>query len=222
MLERTEVFKLRDKYQGKKQSGYDIDNGTGAIIIYSLDVVYYKGMYYSMDDGGPVHFGSYIPYVRSYIKKKPIQVSGTGILVYRNNDDGQKEILLQLRADFNQYGVPGGGIETGETYQECAVNELLQETAYIANKDDLELVNVYAGPKHVTRYPNGDIVFHTVVVFKVDANKCKKALHKFDENETKSIEWMTIEQIKNLLEEGKVFPNNIPILEDVVQRKILL
>ena len=27
MLERTQVFELRDKYQGKKSSGYDIDEG---------------------------------------------------------------------------------------------------------------------------------------------------------------------------------------------------
>lgn len=216
MLERTDVFELRDKYQGKKDSGFDVDEKTGAVIVYSLDVVYYEGIYYSMEDGGAITFRSYVPYVRKYIKKKPIQIPGTGVLVYRTNAEGKQEILLQLRSDFDQYGVPGGGIEIGETYKRCAVNELLQETAYIANEDDLELVNVYAGPKHVTRYPNGDIVFHTVVVFKVEASKCKKASHKFDKNETKELVWATIDQISNLLQEQKIFPNNVPILEDVV------
>lgn len=217
MLERTEVFELRDKYQGKKESGFDVDEMTGAIIVYPLDIVYYEGIYYSMEDGGAIAFGSYVPYVRRYIRKKPIQIPGTGVLVYRTNAEGKQEILLQLRSDFDQYGVPGGGIEIGETYQQCAVNELLQETAYIANEDDLELVNVYAGPKHITKYPNGDVVFHTVVVFKLEASKCIKAPHKFDKNETKKLEWATIEQIKDLLQEGRVFPNNIPILEDVVK-----
>lgn len=216
MLERTDVFELRDKYQGKKDSGFDVDEKTGAVIVYSLDVVYYEGIYYSMEDGGAITFRSYVPYVRKYIKKKPIQIPGTGVLVYRTNAEGKQEVLLQLRSDFDQYGVPGGGIEIGETYKQCAVNELLQETAYIANEDDLELVDVYAGPKHVTRYPNGDIVFHTVVVFKIEASKCKKAQHKFDKNETKELVWATIDQISNLLQEQKVFPNNVPILEDVV------
>lgn len=216
MLERTEVFELRDKYQGKKDSGFEIDERTGAIIVYPLDIVYHEGIYYSMEDGGSISFDCYVPYVRRYIKKSPIQIPGTGVLVYRTNAEGKQEILLQLRSDFDQYGVPGGGIEIGETYQQCAVNELLQETAYIVKEDDLELVNVYAGPKHVTRYPNGDIVFHTVVVFKVEATKCRKAPHKFDKNETKKLEWATIDRIKELLQEDKVFPNNIPILEDVV------
>ncbi len=222
MLEMTEVFELRDKYHGRKISGYDIDEQTGTIIVYPIDAVYKDGIYYSMEDGRAIFFEDYVPYIRKFVGKMPIHVSGTGVIVYRtNSEDGQQEVLLQLRKDFNQYGVPGGGIEIGETYQECAVNELLQETAYIADEEDLKLVNVYAGPKHITRYPDGDIVFHTVVVFKIEANKCKKALHKFDENETKKIEWVTIERLKILLREGKVFPNNIPILEDIVKHEPL-
>lgn len=216
MLERTEVFELRDKYQGRQNSGYDIDEARGVVIVYPLDAVYYEGIYYSMEDGGPITFGNYVPYVRQFVMKNPIQVPGTGVIVYRTNGEGEREVLLQLRKDFNQYGLPGGGIEIGETYQECAVNELLQETAYIAKQEDLELVSVYAGPKHITRYPNGDVVFHTVVVFKVDANKCKKASHTFDKNETKELVWVTIEQMDNLLRERRVFPNNAPIIEDIV------
>lgn len=217
MLERVEVFELRDKYQGKKVTGYDVDEKTGAIVVYPLDAVYYDGIYYSMEEGGPISFENYVLYARQYIKDRPLQVPGTGVIVYRTNSQGKQEVLLQLRRDFDQYGLPGGGIEIGETYQACAVNELLQETAYIANEEDLELVNVYAGPKHVTRYPNGDIVFHTVVAFKVEADKCKKAPHMFDMKETKKIVWATIEQIKDLLKQEKVFPNNIPILEDIVK-----
>ncbi len=175
-----------------------------------------------MEDGRPISFGNYVHYVRRYIGKSPIQVPGTGVIVYRTSPStGQQEVLLQLRKDFNQYGLPGDGIEIGESYQECAANELLQETAYIVKEADFQLVSVYAGPKHITRYPSGDIVFHTVVVFKVDASKCIKASHKFDKNETKKIEWMTIEQIKDLLEDGRVFSNNIPILEDVVTNATL-
>ena len=33
MLERTQVFGLRDKYQGKKSSGYDVDEETGEVTI---------------------------------------------------------------------------------------------------------------------------------------------------------------------------------------------
>lgn len=217
-MERTKIFELRDKYQGNKESGYDVDPKTGAVIVYPLDAVYKDGIYYSMKDGSPLSFGNYVANVREFVGKIPLQVPGSGVIVYRTNEDGEVEVLLQLRGDFSQYGVPGGGIEIGETYEECAVNELLQETAYIANKEDLNLLGVYAGPKHVTRYPNGDIVFHTVVVFKIEASKCEKAPHNFDKSETKKIEWKTIEQIRDLLKGDKVFPNNIPILEDIVNK----
>ena len=102
MLERTEVFELRDKYQGRKNSGYDIDEKVGAIIVYPLDAVYHDGIYYSMEDGGPITFGNYVPYVREFVLERPIQVPGTGVIVYRTNNDGEEEILLQLRKDFNQ------------------------------------------------------------------------------------------------------------------------
>ena len=62
MLERTQVFRLRDKYLRKKSSGYDIDQETGAIIVYALDCVFYEGIYYSMEEGGPITFDSYVPY----------------------------------------------------------------------------------------------------------------------------------------------------------------
>ena len=59
MLERTQVFRLRDKYLRKKSSGYDVDEETGAIIVYALDCVFYEGIYYSMEEGGPITFDSY-------------------------------------------------------------------------------------------------------------------------------------------------------------------
>lgn len=215
-MEKTTVFELRDKYLNKKESGYDIDLETGSIIVYALDAIYYDGLYYSMSDGHVVCFDNYVKSIRKYVQERPIHVPGTGVIVYRKNSIGEVEILLQLRQDFDQYGLPGGGIETGETYQDCAVNELLQETAFVAPKEELQLTNVYAGPKHITKYPNGDIVFHTVVVFKIAFSKCKKAQHKVDIAETKRIDWMTLNQIRKLLKEGRVFPNNIPILEDIV------
>lgn len=215
-MEKTTVFKLRDKYLGKKITGYDIDPATGAIIVYALDAVYSDGVYYSMKTGSIITFGNYVGEIRKYIGHRPMHAPGTGVIIYKVNKDGAVSVLLQLRRDFDQYGLPGGGIESGETYEDCAVNEVLQETAYIVPKSELKLVGVYAGPKHITRYPSGDIVFSTIVVYRVKLSRCKKATHNVDKDETKALEWVLVDRIPELLKQNKVFPNNIPILEDIV------
>ena len=214
---KEKIYELRDNYLGKEKSGWEIDEKTGAIIIYALDAVYLDGMYYSMKDASHVGAENYVQTIRTYVGHTPLQVPGTGVIVY-SKEEGELKILLQLRIDFDKYGLPGGGIELGESYEECAVNELQQETALIANPKDLELFNVYAGPKHITKYPNGDIVYHTVVVYKLEYEKCRKANHQVDKLETKALEWMTIPQIKEILSKKMVFPNNIPILEDIVKK----
>lgn len=216
-LTKEKIYALRDKYLGKEKSGWDIDQKTGAIIIYALDAVYLDGKYYSMKDASLIGAENYIQAIRKYVGHTPLQVPGTGIIVYKKKR-GKVKVLLQLRVDCNKYGLPGGGIELGESYEECAIHELQQETSLIANPKDLKLFKVYAGSKHITKYPNGDIVYHTVVVYKIKYDKCKKGSHKVDELETKALKWMTIPQIKKILRNKEVFPNNIPILEDIVQK----
>ena len=45
-------------------------------------------------------------------------------------EDGK--ILLSHETNGNTYMSPGGGIENGETNEECVVREVLEETGYIA------------------------------------------------------------------------------------------
>lgn len=215
-LTKEKIFELRNKYLGKKKTGWTQDSETKAIIVYATNEVYFAGKYYSLENAKEIKKCNYAQSIRQFVGHMPLQLSGTGIVVYRTNQEGKIEILLQLRSDFDKYGLPGGGIENGETYQECAIHELHQETALKANVADLVLLNVYAGPKHVTKYPNGDIVYHTVVVYKIDYAKCKKTNDRVDKNETKALKWVAIQEIRKILDNKKVFPNNIPILEDVV------
>lgn len=163
---------------------------------------------------------SYVSEMRALIGHRPLQLPGTGIIVYRTRADGKIEVLLQTRNDNGKIGLLGGGIELGESYEECASRELHEEAGLKISKENLQFVKVYAGKDHVSIYPNGDIVYHTIVVYKIPAEKTEKDESIVLSDETKKLSWMSLEEIQEILkdEEKYCFPNNIPIMRDIVNK----
>ncbi len=220
-----DIKAIGTRYANGKTTGWDVDPATGAIIVYAIRAIYFEGKYYSMVTGKPMSISKedYIKDIRNNMRKghrhDAIEGTGTGIIVRKTNNSNHEEFLLQLRFDVNQYGLFGGNLELGETYPHCAARELLEEAALIVNEKDLHLENVYAGPKHVTRYPSGDLVFHTIIVYSIDYEKCTELGTKFDA-ETKQLRWFSKEELEFLLknEPERFFPNNYPILLDVVNK----
>ena len=160
---------------------------------------------------------SYIKELRKLVGNMPLELPGTGIIVYERSCL-KTTFLLQERSDFNKFGLIGGGIELDETYRQCAARELYEESGLIASEDSFTLQEVYAGPKHVTVRPNGEIVYHTIVVFSLDIHLCTKTDAELDQ-ETKRLQWFDKEGINHLLKNNLVFPSNAPILEDIVEGK---
>lgn len=162
---------------------------------------------------------SYVSNIRRLVGHIPLQLPGTGIVLWRTSDPYDVEFLLQERTDSGKYGLLGGGIELDETYLECAVREVREEAGIDISADELNLFQVYAGPNHVTVKPNGDIVHHTVVVYTM----CYEGdfdSTKFQAEETGNLEWITLVRLRNMLMEDSeryFFHNNIPILWDVVR-----
>ena len=66
-----------------------------------------------------------------------MQDKAVGILLIRKKDQAA---LLQLRDNKksitypNRWGSPGGHVNKGESYLECAKRELLEETGYLSKK----------------------------------------------------------------------------------------
>ena len=104
---------------------------------------------------------SYIMDLRKHIGHDPLIGVGATTLVF--ND--QRELLLNLRADTNTWGIPGGSMELYETIEETAIRELKEEAGICA--DELELVTVLSGKDYYFEYPNGDKMCTVIVLFKV-------------------------------------------------------
>ncbi len=77
----------------------------------------------------------------------------------------KKQILLQSRADRDEWGLPGGCQELGERFQDTVIREIKEETNLDVKEEDLELIDIISGESRKNSYPNGDIVFNNTVLY---------------------------------------------------------
>jgi 8-oxo-dGTP diphosphatase len=102
---------------------------------------------------------SYISYIRALVGHHKIFLAYASLVLR----DEAGRILLQRRADFDIWGLPGGSLELGEDILTCARRELLEESGLMAGA--LRLVGVYTEPAYAAVYPNGDQVQQYTVCF---------------------------------------------------------
>src|SRR3989442_15634358 len=67
-------------------------------------------------------------------------------------------LLLQRRSDNGLWGLPGGGVEPGESVTEAGVRGGREETGLEVGA--LRLVGVYSSPEHgqIVTYPDGNVI----------------------------------------------------------------
>lgn len=99
---------------------------------------------------------------------QPIDYVGAGtnsLLI----EDGK--VLLQKRADNGLWGLPGGGMDAGESMAECAVREMWEETGIETRVT--RLIGVYSDPAHhsIMSYKHGPevrIVQYVIGLYEVE------------------------------------------------------
>lgn len=101
----------------------------------------------------------YIMNLRRYVGCMPLIMNGAGVII--ENERG--EVLLGRRRDNDCWTHAGGSTELGESCEDTARRELLEEMGLTANS--LELLGVFSGKEAHYIYPNGDEVYNVAVIY---------------------------------------------------------
>lgn len=131
----------------------------------------------------------YIMNLRKYVGHEPLIGVGATTLVFNDKN----ELLLNLRTDTNNWGIPGGSMELNETIEETAIRELKEEAGISADK--LELVSVLSGKDYYFEYPNGDKMCTVIILFKV-LNYTGNI--KVSDNESKQLKFFALNDLPNM------------------------
>jgi 8-oxo-dGTP pyrophosphatase MutT (NUDIX family) len=119
----------------------------------------------------------YIENIRAIVGHRPLILIGAGVLVFNS----KQELLLLLRTDNKTWGIPGGMMEPGETLEETAQRETLEETALCL--ESMRFFKIYSGPDQHYHYPNGDEVYNVSVIFIADKPEGEIVLNKQEHTE---------------------------------------
>ena len=101
----------------------------------------------------------YILNLRKVVGTRPIIMSGAAVMIV--NKDG--EILLERRRDNGLWDYPAGSMELGESFEECARREALEETGLVCGR--LEFFTTDSGKDTFNIYPNGDQTYFAGVIY---------------------------------------------------------
>lgn len=102
---------------------------------------------------------SYVSELRDLVGHRPLLLAAAGVIVV----DDAGRWLLQRRVDDGRWGLLGGALELGESFEDAARRELFEESGLTVGS--LHQLDVYSGPEFRLTYPNRDQVFVVGVTF---------------------------------------------------------
>ena len=142
----------------------------------------------------------YIMNLREKVGHSPLIGVGATTLVFNSNN----ELLLNLRSDTNNWGIPGGSKELNETLEECAIRELKEETNI--NVNDLELVTVLSGKEYYFKYPNEDEMDCVIALYKVSNYEGELNINDW---ESKELKFFSLDNMPELESRAKAIIDKI-------------
>ncbi|MBA3360215.1 MAG: NUDIX domain-containing protein [Acidimicrobiia bacterium] len=128
---------------------------------------------------------------------KPVPTAVVAIV----DDDGR--ILLGRRSDDRTWCLPGGRLESGESFADCAWRECREELGYEVELDGV--IAVLSNPEtQIHRYPDGRSIQHVGVVFR---GRLGPQIGDGD-GEITEVDWFNPDQ----LPENEIMPADLPAI----------
>jgi 8-oxo-dGTP pyrophosphatase MutT (NUDIX family) len=117
---------------------------------------------------------NYVCELRALVGHRPLIIPGAAVLIF----DSHNRLLLQHRKDNQQWGLIGGSMEIGESLEETARREVLEETGLIL--EELNWFGLFSGQKLIYQLPHGDIVVNVVAAY---ISRCFQGKIRVDKRE---------------------------------------
>lgn len=117
---------------------------------------------------------NHLKYLRSKIGNTRLQLPGVAAIIH----DELGKVLLQKRTDEDQWSLPAGAINLGETPAMAIVREVWEETSLKVKP--IQILGVFSGNDFRYTYPNGDRVEYMVCLFKCEVIKGTKIMRGRD------------------------------------------
>ena len=131
----------------------------------------------------------YYKYLRQYVGHRPIILPGSVVIILNEQND----VLLQKRHD-GYWGLPGGLMDLGESFEEVAKREVFEETGLVV--ENLKLLNVFSGSEYYFKVPNGDELYSVTAVY---YTKDISREMKIDYSESEKMQYFSINNLPNEL-----------------------
>ncbi|WP_436868362.1 NUDIX hydrolase [Mammaliicoccus sciuri] len=128
----------------------------------------------------------YISSFRDKVGHAPVILVGALVLIF-NKD---KQVLLQLRSDNESWGLPGGTMELGESFEEAATREVYEETNL--EIQNLKFITNFSGKDYHMVYPNGDQAYTVTALFESEEYEGELSA---DIKETQNLKFFDIDKL---------------------------
>lgn len=115
---------------------------------------------------------------------------GTGVILIDNKD----RILIASRTDNDEWCIPGGSLEVGESLTHCAIRETFEETGIVVEEKNINLNTVAVVPEPIIK--NGRKIHIVSVSYWV--TKYNDIDFNIDSREFTKYGWLTKSEIGKL------------------------
>ena len=122
------------------------------------------------------------------------------------------KILLSYEEKNNIYMIPGGGLESNETKEECVIRETKEETGFIIKPSEclLELNEYYENAKYVSCYFFGEII-----------STCDRHLTDREKEANMIPVWVDIDETINIFSKYEEYRNINEMNRGLYQREYI-